>query len=213
MQSRLERSDTSEVKILPLAEKVQRLDALRRQFPGVMLSPSLEPSHVLIDKAVHQAEENCVRLVELTSCSSLEQEIRNEKTTAQLSFDTKGAIKVTKHSEVTECSIQGDIRLRGAFTRRSLAYALAGIASFEVLEGWTHLLFDRVCQDPPSGYKHSSIEQIVCADRHCWVKVSEKARSKLHTTIDGPKALDVGGTDSHAAIARLWCCARIFFSK
>ena len=36
LQSRLERSDTSEVKILPLAEKVQRLDALRRQFPGVM---------------------------------------------------------------------------------------------------------------------------------------------------------------------------------
>ena len=194
LQSRLERSDTSEVKILPLAEKVQRLDALRRQFPGVMLSPSLEPSHVLIDKAVRQAEENCVRLIELTSCTSREQEIKNEKTTAQLSFDTKGAIKVTKQSEVTECSIQGDIRLRGAFTRRSLAYALAGIASFEVLEGWTQLLFDRVCQDPPAGYKHISIEQIeqiVTADRHFWVKISEKTRSKLHTTIDGDKALDV----------------------
>ena len=171
LQSRLERSDTSEVKILPLAEKVQRVEALRKQFPGVMLSPSLEPSHMLIDRAVHQAEENCVRLIELTSCTSREQEIRNEKATAQLSFDSKGAIKVTKHSEVTECSIQGDIRLRGAFTRRSLAYALAGIASFEVLEGWTQLLFDRVCQDPRSGYKHISIEQIVCADRHFWSKI------------------------------------------
>ena len=185
-QSRLERSDTSEVKILPLAEKVQRLDAL-----GVMLSTSLEPSHVLIDRAVHQAEENCVKLIELTSCTSREQEIKNEKTTAQLSFDTKGSIKVTKQSEVTECSIQGDIRLRGAFTRRSLAYALAGIASFEVLEGWTQLLFDRVCQEPPSGYKHISIEQIVTADRHFWVKVSEKTRARLHTTDGGEKALDV----------------------
>ena len=46
------------------------------------------------------------------------------------------------------------LRLRGAFTRRSLAYALAGIASFEVLEGWAQLLFDRVFQDPPSGHKH-----------------------------------------------------------
>lgn len=67
LQSRLERSDTSEVKILPLAEKVQRLDSLRRHFPGVMLSPSLEPSHMLIDRAVHQAEENCIRLIELYS--------------------------------------------------------------------------------------------------------------------------------------------------
>ena len=191
LQSRLERSDTSEVKILPLAEKVQRLDALRRQFPGVMLSTSLEPSHVLIDRAVHQAEENCVKLIELTSCTSREQEIKNEKTTAQLSFDTKGSIKVTKQSEVTECSIQGDIRLRGAFTRRSLAYALTGIASFEALEGWTQLLFDRVCQEPPAGYKHISIEQIVTADRHFWVKVSEKTRAKLHTAVGGEKALDV----------------------
>ena len=87
LQSRIERSDTSEVKILPLAEKLQRLDALRRQFPGVMLSPSLEPSHMLIDKAVHQAEENCIRLIELTSCTSREQEIKNEKTTSQLSFE------------------------------------------------------------------------------------------------------------------------------
>ncbi len=172
------------MKILPLAEKVQRLDALRRQFPGVMLSTSLEPSHVLIDRAVHQAEENCVKLIELTSCTSREQEIKNEKTTAHLSFDTKGAIKVTKQSEVTECSIQGDIRLRGAFTRWSLAYALAGIASFEVLEGWTQLLFDRVCQEPPAGYKHISIE-------HFWVKVSEKTRAKLHTAVGGDKALDV----------------------
>ena len=60
-----------------MAEKVQRVEALLKQFPGVMLSSSLEPSHMLIDRAVHQAEENCVRLIELTSCTSWEQEIRN----------------------------------------------------------------------------------------------------------------------------------------
>ena len=31
LQSRLERSDTSEVKILPLAEKVQRLQLLKKE--------------------------------------------------------------------------------------------------------------------------------------------------------------------------------------
>jgi len=190
LQSRLERSDTSEIKILPLAEKVQRIDELRRRLPGVMLSTTLEPSHTLIDKAVHQWEENCIRLIELVHCTSREQEIKSEKTTSQLSFDSKGAIKVTKHSEVTECSIQGDIRLRSAFTRRSLAYTLANVASFEVLEGWTQLLFDRVCQEPPAGYKHISIQQIIVADRKLWVKVSEATRSKVNTMIDGKKAVD-----------------------
>ena len=62
LQSRLDRSDTSEIKILPLAEKVQRLDNLKAKFPGVMLSTTLEPSHALIDKVVHQFEENCVKV-------------------------------------------------------------------------------------------------------------------------------------------------------
>ena len=94
------------------------------------------------------------------------------------------------NSLVTECSIQGAIRLRAAFTRRSLAYALAGVACFEVVEGCTQLLCDRVCQDPPSGCKHISIEQIVTADKHFWVKVSERTRSKIHTVVDGVKAVD-----------------------
>ena len=34
LESRLNRSDASELKILPLAEKVQRLEALKRKFPG-----------------------------------------------------------------------------------------------------------------------------------------------------------------------------------
>lgn len=191
LQSRLERSDTSEIKILPLAEKVQRLQLLKDKFPGVMLSTTLEPSHSLIDKVVHQYEENCVKLIELTACTSREQEIRSDKATPQLTFDQTGNIKVTKQSQVTECSIQGDIRLRAAFTRRSLAYELANVASFEVMEGWSQLLFDRVCQDPPAGYKHISIEQILVADRKLWVKVSEDTRSHVTGVTAGRKNVDV----------------------
>ena len=77
LQSRLDRSDVSEIKILPLAEKVQRLEALKAKFPGIMLSTSMEPSHELIDKRVHQYEENCVKLVELNKCTSREQEIKS----------------------------------------------------------------------------------------------------------------------------------------
>ena len=191
LQSRLERSDTSEVKILPLAEKVQRLQLLKQKFSGVMLSTTLEPSHHLIDKVVHQYEENCVKLIELSACTSREQEIRSDKTTPQITFDHAGNIKVTKQSQVTECSIQGDIRLTAAFTRRSLAYELANVASFEVMEGWSQLLFDRVCQDPPSGYKHISIEQILVADRKLWVKVSEETRSLVTSTTNGRKNVDL----------------------
>ena len=207
LQSRLERSDTSEVKILPLAEKVQRLQLLRKKFPGVMLSTTLEPSHSLIDKVVHQYEENCVKLIELTDCTSREQEIRCDKSTPQITFDHSGNIKVTKQSQVTECSIQGDIRLRSAFTRRSLAYELANVASFEVMEGWSQLLFDRVCQDPPAGYKHISVEQIMVADRKLWVKVSEETRSNVTAMTNGRKNVDLAIEKfSHHPMFNSICC-------
>ena len=191
LQSRIERSDTAELKILPLAEKVQRLENLKTKFPGIMLSTSMEPSHELIDRVVHQYEENCVKLVELNKCTSREQEIRCERTQPSISFDATGNVKVTKQSSVTECSISGEIKLRAAFTRRSLAYELANIASFEIMEGWTQLLFDRVCQDPPAGYRRISMDQIMEADRKLWVKISERTRSKV-TGVDasGVKNVD-----------------------
>lgn len=192
LQSRLERSDTSEVKILPLAEKAQRIEDLRRRLPGVMLSSSLEPSHALIDRAVHQFEENCIKLIELHQCTSRESEIQNEKTMPQLTFDATGNIKVTKHQAHTECSIQGDIRLRGAFTRRSLAYDLAGVATYEAVESWSQLLFDRMCLEPPPMYKHITVDQIIRADRKLWTKVSEVTRAKVTgSDAAGSKNVDV----------------------
>ena len=191
LQSRLDRSDASEIKILPLAEKVQRLEALKAKFPGIMLSTSMEPSHELIDKIVHQYEENCVKLVELNKCTSREQEIKSERATPLLSFDALGNIKVSKQSALTECSITGEIKLRAAFTRRSLAYDLANVASFEVMESWSQLLFDRICQDPPAGYRHISTDQIIQADRKLWVKISELTRSKVTTVNEyGEKHVD-----------------------
>ena len=191
LQSRLDRSDASELKILPLAEKVQRLEALKKKFPGIMLSTSMEPSHELIDRVVHQYEENCIKLVELNKCTSREQEIKSERSTSQLSFDAQGNIKVSKQSAVTECSISGEIRLRAAFTRRSLAYDLANVASFEVMESWSQLLFDRICQEPPTGYRHISADQIIQADRKLWVKVAEQTRSRVTgVTADGVKNVD-----------------------
>jgi hypothetical protein len=59
------------------------------------------------------------------------------------------------------------------------------------MEGWSQLLFDRVCQDPPSGYKHISIEQILVADRKLWVKISEETRSLVTSTTNGRKNVDL----------------------
>ena len=79
-----------------------------------MLRTSMEPSHDLIDRVVHQYEENCIKLVELHKCTSREQEIKSEKSSSQ-SLDAQRNIKVSKQSAVADCPINGEIKLRADF--------------------------------------------------------------------------------------------------
>ena len=192
LKSRLERGDSAETRILPLSEKVERVRLLRERLPGLVLTLQSEPSHSLIDKAVQQFEDNCIRYLEPGRCTSREQEILAEKpASAQLSFDSNGMIKVSKHNQLTECSVSGELKLRAAFTRRALAYELAAVASFQVQEKWANLLFERLGDAPPSGFKHVGVDQLLAADRMLWIKVSEETRAKVNGMTNGVKHVDL----------------------
>ena len=71
---------------------------------------------------MQQYEENSLRYLDLSSCTSREQEILAEKASTSQSFHKSGKIKVTKKQELAECSLSGDLRLRSAMQRRALAY-------------------------------------------------------------------------------------------
>lgn len=101
-----------------------------------------------------------------------------------------GISKVPEQSAVTECSVNGEIKLRAAITRRSSADDLANIASFDMMESWSQPLFGQICQEPPTGYRHISIHQIIHDDHKLWTKVAETARSKVvGTTAKGARML------------------------
>lgn len=76
--------------------QVERLEALKRRFPGIKLSTSMEPSHGFIDKVIHQYEENCVERVCLSTRTARKQEIESGRSTSELSFDAHGNIKSSR---------------------------------------------------------------------------------------------------------------------
>ena len=191
LKNRLDRNENTEAKILPLAEKVERVSHLKEKLSGLEITSDLEPSHHLIDKAVQQYEENSIRFLDLTSCTSREQEILSDKSTASLTFDENGRIKVSKKQEVAQCSLTGELKLRSAMQRRALAYELAGVASFKVLERWTNHLFHKLQQEPPPGFRYVSQDQLIRADKALWLKVAEDTRAKVQSVVDGDKSVDV----------------------
>ena len=73
LRQKVERTDHTETKVLPLAEKVERVNQVKARLPGLLITQQLEPSHQLVDKAVQQWEENSLRYIELTACTSREQ--------------------------------------------------------------------------------------------------------------------------------------------
>ena len=179
LRQKVDRTDHTETKVLPLAEKVERINQVKAKLPGLLVTQQLEPSHQLVDKVVQQWEENSLRYMELSACNSREQEILAERSQPSLSFDASGNIKVTKKQELAQCSLTGDLRLRNAMQRRALAYEIAGIASFVVLERWSNMLFERLQQEPPSGYRYVTHDQFLRADKALWLRVAEETRAQV----------------------------------
>eukprot|EP00435_Cladocopium_sp_Y103_P041246 s2541_g11.t1 len=112
MQSRIDRSSEDRPRVMPLAERMARIERQKAALIGVTWTAELEPAHKLVDRV----------------------EIHQEKTEVALTFDASGSIKMGKRAEELRCDTNGDINLRNAWTRRNLAFDQAGLASFVVLE-------------------------------------------------------------------------------
>jgi hypothetical protein len=67
--------DGSTPKPLPFAERTARLDAIRRQCPGLSIDGLHEPSQALLDECVHQYDMRTLRYVEPAKCKARELEI------------------------------------------------------------------------------------------------------------------------------------------
>ena len=95
-----------EAKRLSMADRVDRLERLRKSLPGMTIDTWLEPSHALVDKAVSFAEEQCLGPLELSKCTSREVEMRSEKRDPVTFKLEQLNIKVTKnHAAVTADTI------------------------------------------------------------------------------------------------------------
>ena len=108
-----------------------------------------------------------------------EPEVLAEKSTPSLTFGSTGNIEVTKKQELTQRSLTGDLRLRTAMQTRTLAYELAGVASFVVMEKWANLLFEKLQQDPPRGYRYVAHDELLRADKALRLHVAEETRAQV----------------------------------
>ena len=91
----------------------------------------------------------------------------------------KECLKTLCRFSEKECDTGSAHLLRVALQRRALAYDVANLFRYDIMERWHQSLFDRLHHEPPPGYLAPSLHQIVAADKALWLLVSEGTRAKL----------------------------------
>ena len=171
-----------EAKRLSMADRVDRLDRLRKSLPGMTIDTWLEPSHALVDKAVSFAEEQCLGPLELSKCTSREAEMRSEKRDPVTFKLEQLNIKVTKNHAAVTADTSTDLHVRTCMQRRALAFHMAGIATFTVLDKVISRFFGHMIRPVYQGQLPVVLRQVVDADKTLWVLVAQETRGKALTS-------------------------------
>ena len=174
LKSRLERTNDSEPKVLPLQEKLERIRRQQQRLGGISFTPHNCPAHSVIDKASQQVDDGVLQYIPLHKCGSRYAESLAAKTHPSLRFNADGHIKVTAKAPEQDCDISSLHLLRAAMQRRALAYDAAGAVSYEALESWAQMLFDKLAAPPLSGWSAPGVQELIS-----WVRLSEHTQAKL----------------------------------
>ena len=175
---------------LATAERVARQKEQEARLGGIIFTPETTPSNHLVDLYVEMLETGTLVYVKPEQCCSRAQEVSSIKRDATVSTDSAGMLKVGSKSTEPNCEANSELKLRAAWQRRSLAMDLAGIASFNVVEGWVQLLFTHLLRDQPRGYSKIGLQQILDCDKQLFTLASHRTMGTLQPGANQVKPLD-----------------------
>lgn len=191
LRRRSERTDADVPVRMPVEERGVRLAKMRRRLPGLQISGVLEPSHALIDLLVQQLESGSVKYVPWNVCTMRKQEVQGIKVvtidpSSKIEPDSSGFLKMKKRDETYLADVNSDLLLTQAFQRRAIAYELAGICSYEVMNRVGEKFMECYMEPPISDRYHKvTLDQLESADRHLYIKMADDTASGLTMRLDG----------------------------
>ena len=183
MRSRCERTDDAMPQRILSAERSSRYEEQKKRLVSMRLTGPHECSNALIDTVIQQYEDNSLRYIALEMLTSREQEQKGQKKDPFfVEYFTKiqaGKLVLREQRVQPVSDISSDLRVKHAWTRRSLAYDQAQLISFLVLEQWVDLLIGRMYEEPPEHYQSVTLEQCISADKKLWLRMGESCRASI----------------------------------
>ncbi|CAE7725562.1 unnamed protein product [Symbiodinium sp. CCMP2592] len=195
LKSRVEGTPEGSVRRLPQAERKERVEAQHRRLSGLILTSHTTPAHSCIDLVTDMYENNTLKYIPINRWISRFQEMSLQKKDSAVQMDNEGNLKVIQKKPEPTCDTTGMYPLRQAFQRRSLAFDLGHLCSFEAMETWINKLFEAVQRTVPKGYVAVSLGQVVTADRELFVRLADMLEGQLQKPIGVEKPMDAALRD------------------
>ena len=186
----MDRTSDSTPRRIPQPERAARFAKLQAKLVGLKLEDLLEPSHRLTDLAMQIHEDDAVRYVQWSECTSRNQEVQGEKKDKEVETktwrpDSSGIVRESQAQSFQQADVASDYKFRQALARRGLAFVIANIMDYDVHEQLADHLTSAFVREPLQGYSKVSILQIEQADRHCFGRMANLTRMGIRQKPDG----------------------------
>ena len=185
VKNKVERSDDSAPRRLPLPEREDRRQKQQTKLTGVKIEGVHEPSHSLMDMVHTIREEEQVRYIAPEHCTHREAELGGTKKETFLQSDSSGRVRTINRDVAIEADVSTVYKLRLCFQRRSLALDQMDLMSYQFSEDYHEHLFDLMQQQVPPGYAAISVNQVLNADKMIWTYLASHCRTGVSRRPDG----------------------------
>ena len=186
LKAKTQRREDDPPRRLPPVERSARLQALQgRLGTAVRLRGESEPSDHLLDMVVQMVDDGRLRYVAWEECTKYDAETVGIKKDRTWKPDASGSIREVREAKLHPADISSDHLLRGALRRRSAAFEMGGLCSFEAHEDYVETLLEEYHRPPPPGFARLTLTQLERVDKEVFRLLAQALRGGLRPADDG----------------------------
>ena len=140
---------------LPSAERRDRVVKQRARLGGLDLGGELACSHCSYSTVLQMQEQDQLLFLRPSRFATR----RAEKPSRSVSLDAANQLVLKESTKEVKCDVSSELSLSQALCRRSLAFDLVGVASYDKLEAWSRHLMHHLQMEPPPSYAKVGVDQ------------------------------------------------------
>eukprot|EP00435_Cladocopium_sp_Y103_P033219 s1997_g8.t1 len=176
---------------IPIAEKRHRLEQQADRLGGVDISGELEPSHQLLDLTNSILESGSLVWMAPSRCTKRSDEVQQAIKERPSSVQVENQqLRIAQVPDEFKADCGSEIKLQWCWQRRGIAMDQCKLVSWTVHQAWVQQLFQTMSQQPPPGYQHVTMQQLIRADRELWTLLSQECKGSLKPNARGDIPLD-----------------------